>query len=130
MYSQLPFITGGRSLIHNLRTRHAVVTGTHFARIWPTHIANFCKNNCFYNKHNCVWLDCLRLITNENARGYDLQRRVGFGMWKIQTKCRTNKQVLLSYLVIHAPPTRLKWLKATALFVRSGQIVLVEWKAK
>jgi hypothetical protein len=29
MYSQLPSITGGRSSIRNLRTRHAVVTGSH-----------------------------------------------------------------------------------------------------
>jgi hypothetical protein len=29
MYSKLPSITGGRSSIRNLRTRHAVVTGTH-----------------------------------------------------------------------------------------------------
>jgi hypothetical protein len=32
MYSQLPSITGGRSSIRNLRTRHAVVTGTHLTR--------------------------------------------------------------------------------------------------
>jgi hypothetical protein len=31
MYSQLPSISGGRSSIHNLRTRHAVVTGTHLS---------------------------------------------------------------------------------------------------
>jgi hypothetical protein len=30
MYSQLPSITGGCSSIRNLRTCHAVVTGTHF----------------------------------------------------------------------------------------------------
>jgi hypothetical protein len=29
MYSQLPSIPGGRSSIRNLRTRHAVVKGTH-----------------------------------------------------------------------------------------------------
>jgi hypothetical protein len=33
MYSQLPSITGGRSSIRNLRTRHAVVTGTHLTQI-------------------------------------------------------------------------------------------------
>jgi hypothetical protein len=33
MYSHLPSITGGRSSICNLRTRHAVVTGTHLTRI-------------------------------------------------------------------------------------------------
>jgi hypothetical protein len=32
MYLQLPSITGGRSSIRNLRTRHAVVTGTHITR--------------------------------------------------------------------------------------------------
>jgi hypothetical protein len=32
MYSQLPSISGGRSSIRNLRTRHAVVTGTHLSR--------------------------------------------------------------------------------------------------
>jgi hypothetical protein len=31
MYSQLPSISGGRSSIHNPRTRHAVVTGTHLS---------------------------------------------------------------------------------------------------
>jgi hypothetical protein len=30
MYSQLPSISGGRSSICNLRTHHAVVTGTHY----------------------------------------------------------------------------------------------------
>jgi hypothetical protein len=29
IYSQLPSITAGRSSTRNLRTRHAVVTGTH-----------------------------------------------------------------------------------------------------
>jgi hypothetical protein len=33
MYSQLPSVTGGRSSIRNLRTRHAVVTGTHLTRL-------------------------------------------------------------------------------------------------
>jgi hypothetical protein len=32
LYSQLPSISGGRSSIRNLRTRHAVVTGTHLSR--------------------------------------------------------------------------------------------------
>ena len=32
IYSQLPSISGGRSAIHNLKTRHAVVTGTHLSR--------------------------------------------------------------------------------------------------
>jgi hypothetical protein len=32
VYSQLSSISGGRSSIRNLRTRHAVVTGTHLSR--------------------------------------------------------------------------------------------------
>jgi hypothetical protein len=32
MYSQLPSMSGGRSSIRNLRTRHAVVTGTHLSQ--------------------------------------------------------------------------------------------------
>jgi hypothetical protein len=32
-YLQLPSISAGRSSIHNLSTRHAVVTGTHLSRL-------------------------------------------------------------------------------------------------
>jgi hypothetical protein len=42
MYSQLPSISGGRSSIRNLRTRHAVVTGTHLTRFSYLPYSNSC----------------------------------------------------------------------------------------
>jgi hypothetical protein len=36
MYSQLPSVTGGHSSTRNLRTHHAMVTGTHLTRVLAT----------------------------------------------------------------------------------------------
>jgi hypothetical protein len=41
MYPQLPSIIGGRSAIHNLRTHHAMVTGTHLTQGLTLHSIQF-----------------------------------------------------------------------------------------
>jgi hypothetical protein len=49
-YSQQPSITGGRSSIRNLRTRHAVVTGTHLSSMKKLTKMKFLRCNTRFDK--------------------------------------------------------------------------------
>jgi hypothetical protein len=65
MYSQLPSITGGRSSIRKLRTRHAVVTGTHLT--WINICLPILIKNHFINSMILLQLFCTYLyLTGDN----------------------------------------------------------------
>jgi hypothetical protein len=55
IYSQLPSISAGRSSIRNLRTRHAVVTGTHLSCIYLETERRRMKYSTIHDSHNCVF---------------------------------------------------------------------------
>jgi hypothetical protein len=72
MYLQLPSISGGRSSIRNLRTRHAVVTGTRLTRN---------NNNNYYNyNYNKIKKETEKILKYEDLIP-EIQR-----MWNVKTK--------------------------------------------
>jgi hypothetical protein len=102
MYSQLPSITGGRSSIRNLRTRHAVVTGTHLT--WPSAIQGVMKGIKVTNIEKKVHKEVrerigsrrmsfakqvnLRFVPVHAVKAYRRSRAVDLLFFNLYTKCK------------------------------------------